>query len=144
MATVQTWIQKIGDKLGIAILYSERLYRVLVNQASHIRKKVRQCSGSIPKPKFLKITWEFQLHSDEVEVAALGDKIKALEAEVSALRDQHSDIQREVEKLESDESSLQDSKYRLKKSTTPLQGRGRSAIQFEDYSDSHKRRLKRT
>ena len=76
------------------------------------------------------------------------DKIKALEAEVSALRDQHSDIQREVKKLESDKkvlcktaSKLSD---RLKKSTTPLQGRGRSMIPFEDYSDSHKRRLKRT
>ena len=148
VATVQTWIQKIGDKLGIAILYSERLYRVLVNRANHIRKKVRQCRGSIPKQKFLQITWEFQLHSDEIEVATLGDKIKALEAEVSALRDQHSDIQREVEKLESDKkvlcktaSKLSD---RLKKSTTPLQGRGRSMIPFEDYSDSHKRRLKRT
>ena len=85
VATVQTWIQKIGDKLGIAIRYSERLYRVLVNRANHIRKKVRQCHGSIPKQKFLQITWEFQLHSDEIEVATLGDKIKALEAEVSAL-----------------------------------------------------------
>ena len=103
VATVQTWIQKIGDKLGIAIQYSERLYRV---RANHIRKKVRQCRGSIPKQKFLQITWEFQLHSDAVEVAALGDKIKALEAEVSALRDQHSDIQREVEKLESDKKVL--------------------------------------
>ena len=53
-----------------------------------------------------------------------------------------------VEKLESDKkvlcktaSKLSD---RLKKPTTLLQGRGRSMIPFEDYSDSHKRRLKRT
>ena len=145
---VQTWIQKIGDKLGIVIRYSERLHRVLVNRANYIQRKVRQCWGSIPKQKFLQITWEFQLHTDDIEVAALGSKIKALEAEVSALRDQHSDIQREVEKLESDKkllcktaSKLSD---RLKKSTTPLQGRGRSMIPFGDYSDFHKRRLKRT
>lgn len=89
-ATVQTWIQKIGEKLGVVIQYSERLYRVLVNRANNVWRKVRQHSGSIPKQKFLQLTWELKLHITEFEVAAMGSKIKALEAEVSSLRDQHS------------------------------------------------------
>ena len=146
-ATVQTWIQKIGEQFGVVIQYSERLYRLLVNRANNIRRKVRQHSGSIPKQKFLQLTWELKLHSTEVEVAAMGSKIKALEAEVSSLRDQHSDMERQVQKLVSDKKLLLKNTRRLSdrlnKSTSPLQERGRSIKQFEDYSESHKRRLKR-
>ena len=65
-------MQKIGEKLGIVILYSERLYRVLVSRANNIRRKVRQCSGSIPKQKFLQLKWELKLETTKVEVAAKG------------------------------------------------------------------------
>lgn len=124
-ATVQTWIQKIGEKLGVVIQYSERLYRVLVNRANNIRRKVRQHSGSIPKQKFLQLTWELKLHSTEVEVAAMGSKIKALEADISSLRDQHSDMERQVQKLVSDKKLLLKNTRRLSdrlnKSTVGLQ-----------------------
>lgn len=104
--TVQTWIQKIGEKLGVVIQYSDRLCRVLVNRANNIWRKVRQHTGSIPKQKFLQLTWELKLHSTEVEVAGMGSKIKALEVEVSSLRDQHSDMEKQVQKLVKQETSL--------------------------------------
>ena len=60
VAVVQTWIQKISEKLNIMIRYSERLYGVLVNRANYIRRKVKQCAGSVPKKRFLQLGWEFK------------------------------------------------------------------------------------
>ena len=149
-AVVRTWIQKIGEKLNIVIQYSERLYGLLINRANYIRRKVRLCSGTVPKKRFLQLEWEFQLEHSEVEVAAMSREIEQFKVQVITLQAPKSSMKQEVNKLESEKQSLQRKTVvlsdRLRKSplATANHTRSRSLKPFDDYSESHKRRLKRT
>ena len=95
-AVVQTWIQKISEKLNIMIRYSERLYGVLVNRANYIRRKVKQCAGSVPKKRFLQLGWEFKLERSEVEVNAISQDIEQFKAQITTLESQKKSLNQRI------------------------------------------------
>ena len=50
--TVETWISRIGAKLGIVIQYSQRLNHVLVRRANHLRDNMKKVMGGAPQRFF--------------------------------------------------------------------------------------------
>jgi len=94
------------------------------------------------------LTWELQLPS-EVEVVTGDSKINELELQVNTLEENNTSMEKEIESLKSNKkkllkktSTLAD---QLKKATSSPQshGRSKSLKPFEQYSESHRRRLKR-
>ena len=47
--TVETWMSRIGAKLGIVIQYSQRLNHVLVRRANHLRDNMKKVMGGAPQ-----------------------------------------------------------------------------------------------
>ena len=50
--TVETWMSRIGAKLGIVIQYSQRLNHVLVRRANHLRDNMKKVMGGAPQHFF--------------------------------------------------------------------------------------------
>lgn len=116
-AVVQTWIQKISEKLNIMIRYSERLYGVLVNRANYTRRKVKQCAGSIPKKRFLQLGWEFKLERSEVEVNAISQDIEQFKAQITTLESQKKFLESENQKLQQKTAMLSERIRKITSST---------------------------
>ena len=45
IATVRLWIRQIGDHLGCVFSYTDRLGKVLVKRANHLKDKMKNLSG---------------------------------------------------------------------------------------------------
>ena len=59
--TVQLWLQKIGDSLGIIFRYTVRLGNTLIHRARHLSRTVRKIRGGHQRANFLQQTWNYGL-----------------------------------------------------------------------------------
>ena len=67
---MKEWVEKQSEKLHVGIKYTQHLYRVLVNRAWHICKKMNE-SPPAWKGKFLEKEWNFAIQPDEFSITSL-------------------------------------------------------------------------
>ncbi len=128
----------------MVIKYTERLHEVLVRRANYVTQRVRKCTGGIPRQKFLQNSWELKLKRDEIELTDMTDKICSLQSELSRSREVVDRVETENDNLRQRVAALTDKESCITTpptSTTRKRGRTKS---FDQYSESHKRRLKRS
>ena len=57
-AAVKGWIEKIRVQLNIFIEYTERLHKVFVRRANHLKDKGRKLKGGALRRRFFQQTWK--------------------------------------------------------------------------------------
>ena len=143
---VRIWLEKLEKQIGVAFRYTERLHGVLVKRVSYLKMKMKNLRGGAPRQKFFQQDWQLNVNQDEVEVHAMSRKIGTLEQELVATKEQNADMSAQVRQMQSQKATLEAKLYDMsaKLKTGKHAGRGRSCNKsFENYSESHKRRLKR-
>ena len=169
--TIEAWLHAIGDQLGCALRFTERLGRVIVNRANHIQSKMRAVKGGAGRRKFLQQSWKVRLAREEVipqadfveklqgEATQLKERVNLVEGEKaesdfqcdtlqresSALREQNSMIQAELKKVSEERDSLKKGSVQLADQlfVTSTGGPRHKRRDETEYSQSHQRRLKR-
>lgn len=152
--------------------YSQRLHTTLADRAYHIQYKVRKViKGGAPQRKFLRKEWKLQLCPGEVvtvakEIESLSTELIKVQNEKMEIEAQNSKLLKRAKENQFAETELHQFKEKEKEmegvvrsvtvdkdelnwkpkhaSSDQLECRGRSRTKsFEDYSQSHQRRLKR-
>ena len=90
IATVRLWIRLIGDHLGCVFSYTDRLGRVLVKRANHLKDKMKNLSGGAPRRKFFQQSWTLAVLRNEVVSQA--ETIEKLENDIEHLKEQVHDV----------------------------------------------------
>ena len=96
---VQKWIENIQRQLGIMIQYTDRLHKVLVRRANHLKDKMRHLKGGAPRQRFFQQNWKLQLLPQEIQVTAM-QQINSLQQQVIASAKQLDSSQSKNSKLE--------------------------------------------
>ena len=105
-----------------ATIYSERLYGVLVNRANYVRRKVKQCAGSVPKKRFFQLGWEFKVEHSEV-VTTISQEIEQFKAQITTLESQKCILESENQQLQRKTTMLSE---RIRKTTSSTGSHTRS------------------
>ena len=137
---VQKWIENIQRQLGIMIQYTDRLHKVLVRRANHLKDKMRHLKGGAPRLRFFQQNWKLQLLPQETQVAAMQQKIDSLQQQVSASAKQLDSLQSKNSKLEHKVCLLSEKVW--KEAATGTRGKSKTK-RCNEYSQSHQRRLKK-
>ena len=159
------WIEALASKLGVSLKSSEHIRTVLIRRANYLKGKVKACTGSAKRMRYLQQEWELKLCEQDIDFTEMKSRVETLEDEVTELQQEIShaaqDIQQlvqernehqEKEELAVTVSRLQKDNQRLKARYRELSAvtnydtpktRGRSYKPDEAYSESHRRRLKR-
>lgn len=138
-------MEKLEKQIGVAFRYTERLHGVLVKRVSYLKMKMKNLRGGAPRQKFFQQDWQLNVNQDDVEVHAMSRKIGTLEQELVAVKEQNADMSAQVQQMQSQKATLEAKLYDMsaKLKTGKHAGQGRSCNKsFENYSESHKRRLK--
>ena len=61
--TIRTWLEKIGEKIGIVLTYTRRLRDVIVNRAR--RLAIKKFSGGRQRSSFMQQSWMLKVRPDE-------------------------------------------------------------------------------
>lgn len=69
--TVQMWLQKIGDGLGVVFRYTVQLGNTLVHRAQHLSCTVWKFQGGRQRANFLRQTWKLRVKTSELSAQAL-------------------------------------------------------------------------
>jgi cell division protein FtsB len=69
--TVQMWLQKIGDSLGVAFRYTLRLGNTLIHRAQQLPRTIRKFQGGRRKTNFLQQKWKLRVKTNELSAQAL-------------------------------------------------------------------------
>ena len=96
---VRRWIDVIGDKLGIVVVYSHRLHTMLKNRANFLRRHFKQLTGGSSRRKFLQKSWELKLEKKEVKPQveqSLRAKLKEAYGTIEKLKEGKKQLQHKV------------------------------------------------
>ena len=96
---VQKWIENIQRQLGIMIQYTDRLHKVLVRRANHLKDKMRHLKGGAPRQTFFQQNWKLQLLPQEIQVTAM--------QQIDSLQQQVSDSAKQLDSSQSKNSKLE-------------------------------------
>ena len=135
---VQKWIENIQRQ--IMIQYTDRLHKVLVRQANHLKDKMRRLKGGTPWQRFYQQNWKLQLLSQEIQVTAMQQKIDSLQQQVSASAKQLDSLQSKNSKLEHKVCLLSEKVW--KEAAIGTRGKNKTK-HCNEYSQSHQRWLKK-
>lgn len=114
---VETWISRIGAKLGIVIQYSQRVRHVLVRRANHLRDNMKKVTGEAQR-RFFQASWKLallkevkttqeianearQLRDDKTH---LEENLKERKTELVEQATQNEELQRELSQLKEQRS----------------------------------------
>ena len=128
MDTVVTWVQAISQLLGITLRYTERLHRILVTRAKHLRYQSRKVRGGVQRRKFYDRKWSF------VAETVLDTTLKK---ENEHLKEKVEVLQSKLYSASNVIKSIQGGKVAYKKRTM-------SECEGAVYSERHLRRLKKS
>ena len=163
---VRRWIEAIASKVGVTLQYTDHLRKVLVVRANHLRVKVKGFKGSAKKQRFLQQEWKLCVSEDAIGLLVMKNKIESLEDEVTELKCEVSHAAQDIQELRMVINELQEGKEeqyvamsKMKTDIKRLQSRakefssglcnsspctrGRSYKAASEYSESHRRKLKR-
>ena len=104
---VQKWIENIECQLGIMIQYTDRLHKVLVRQANHLKDKMKSLKGGAPRQRFFQQNWKLQLLPQDLQVTAMQQKINSLQQQVSASAEKAASLSEQLDSLQSKNSKLE-------------------------------------
>lgn len=126
------------------IQYTERLHKVLVKRANHLKAKMRSLKGGAPRQRFFQQNWKLQLHPQEIQVSAMQQQIQSLEQQVAASRAEATSLSKQITTLGHRNRKLENKVCSLSQQRGEVGTRHRSSTKcYDNYSESHKRRLKR-
>lgn len=143
---VQKWIENIQHQLGIMIQYTDRLHKVLVRRANHLKDKMRSLKGGAPRQRFFQQNWKLQLLLQEIQVTAMQQEIDSLQQQVSASAEKAASLTEQLDSLQSKNSKLEHKvcwlSQKVWKEAVGTQCKSKTR-RWNEYSQSHQRRLKR-
>ena len=165
-SVLRRWIEAIASKLGVSLKDSEHIRTILIRRSNYLKGKVKAFIGSAKRMQFLQQEWELKLCEQNIEFSEMESRLETLEDEVEELHHEVSHAAQDIQELRNKRDELQErekeltaSVSRLQKDNQRLQAkarelsattacstprtRGRSYKPEEEYSESHKRRLKR-
>ena len=94
--TVETWISRIGAKLGIVIQYSQILHHVLVRRANHLRDKMKKVTGGAFQRRLFQASWKLALLKEEVKIT------QEIANEARQLRDDKTHLEEKLKESETE------------------------------------------
>ena len=134
--TIRTWLEKIGEKIGIALTYTKRLRDVIVNRAQHLAYK--KFTGGRQRSSFMQQSWMLKLTPDEVSCSLLLEQNDSLRQQISTLQQQNSSLEQQVDTLQSQNIALHTSIHQQQEHSMPAPSK-----LISDFSKSYQRKLKR-
>ena len=134
--TIRTWLKTIGEKIGIALTYTNRLSLVIVNRARCLASK--KFAGGRRRSSFMQQSWTLKLRPDEVSCSLMLEENDSLRQQLSTLQQEKSSLEQQVETLKCQNTALHISIHQQQEHSVP----GPSKPICE-YSKSYQRKLKR-
>ena len=162
-SVLSKWIKAIASKLKVSLQSSDYIRTTLIRRASYVKGKVKACTGSAKRQQYLQQEWELKIRKQDVDLLEMKDRVESLEEEVMELQHEvahaaqdikqlvmeRNDLQEREEELTMSVSRLEKDKRRLLTKARELTAtatprrRGRCYKPEEEYSESHRRRLKK-
>ena len=128
---VRNWLEKLCDKLGVAITFTERIRKYLVYRANYVRRTHRALRNGRNQREFLAKNWKMEVYEQELSTAALRSENKQLRNESEASKKANEHLKKQI--------AIASEKLKKSSESMPLRPRDFN----RSYSESHTRLLKR-